>query len=78
MLLLFISCLLVFSILWRKFSCFFINDVDERPWGPIQSANNGKKERMKGEEEREIKSSLLILDLKKDGKFQLQAKLDFK
>ena len=35
--------------------------------GPIQIPNNGKKKKAKGEEEREIRSSLLILDMK-DGK----------
>ena len=40
--------------------------VEERPWWPIESPNNGRK-KVKGYEEREIRSSLLILDLK-DGK----------
>ena len=41
--------------------------VDERPWWPIQSPTRRKEEseRLKGE--REIRSSLLILDLK-DGR----------
>ena len=42
--------------------------VGERPWWPIQCPNKGRrKKEAKGEEEREIRSSLLILDLK-DGK----------
>ena len=40
--------------------------VDERPWWPIQSLNNGRKKKVKGKEEREVRSSLLILDLKDD------------
>ena len=36
----------------------------ERPRRPIQSPNNGRRKKVKGSEEREIKSSLLILDLK--------------
>ena len=38
--------------------------VEERPWWPIQSPNNGTKKKVKSYEEREIRSSLLILDLK--------------
>ena len=46
---------------------FIVSTVGERPWWPIQSLNNGRKKKAKGYEEREIRSSLLILDLK-DGK----------
>ena len=38
----------------------------QRPWRPIHSLNNGRKKKAKGLEEREIRSSLLILDLKED------------
>ena len=42
-----------------------VNYVGERPWWPIQSPNKeGGKKIAKGEEEKEIRSSLLILDLK--------------
>ena len=41
--------------------------VEEVPWWPIQSPNSGRKKKAKGEEERETRSSLLILDLE-DGK----------
>ena len=40
--------------------------VGERPWWPIQGSNKGRKKKVKGYE-REIRSSLLIFDLK-DGK----------
>ena len=40
--------------------------VGERPCWPIQSSNNGREKKVKGYE-REIRSSLLIFDLK-DGK----------
>ena len=38
--------------------------VGERQWWPIQSPNKGKKKKAEGYEEREIISSLLVLDLK--------------
>ena len=38
--------------------------VGERPWWPMQCLNKGRKKKAKGLEEREIRSSLLILDLK--------------
>ena len=38
----------------------------EKPWWPIQGPNRGRKKKAKGYEEREIRSSLLILDLKDD------------
>ena len=45
--------------------CFFsfVIYVEERPWWPIQSPNRGRKEKANGKEGREIRSSLLILDL---------------
>ena len=46
-----------------------MNYVEERPWRHIQSPNKGRKKKAKGYEDREIRSSLLILDLK-DGKLQ--------
>ena len=43
--------------------------VRERPWWPIQSPDKeGRKKKVKGQVEREIRSNLLILDFK-DGKF---------
>ena len=51
----------------KDLDCFFsflVSYVGERPWCPIQSPNNGIKKKWKGEEEREIRSSLLIVDLK--------------
>ena len=41
--------------------------VEERLWWPIQSPNTGGKKKASSYEDREIRSSLLILDLK-DGK----------
>ena len=41
-----------------------VSNVGERPWWPIQSPSKGQQE--KGCEEREKRSSLLILDLKFD------------
>ena len=38
--------------------------VEERPWWPIQSPNTGGKKKPSSYEDREIRSSLLILDLK--------------
>ena len=46
-----------------------MNYVERRPWWRIQSPNKGRKKKAKGYDEREIRSSLLILDLK-DGKLQ--------
>ena len=43
--------------------------VGERPRWTIQSPHKGRKKKAKGYEEREIRSSLLILDLK-DGKLE--------
>ena len=40
----------------------------EKPWWPIQGPNKGRKKKANDREEREVKSSLLILDLK-DGRF---------
>ena len=49
-------------------SCvFLVSYVGERSWQPIQSPNKGRKKKVEGSEEREIRSSLLIVDLK-DGK----------
>ena len=45
-----------------KTSLFLLSYVGEWPWWPIQSLNNGRKKKAKGLEEREIRSSLLILD----------------
>ena len=48
-----------------QFHCpFLVSCVEERPWWPKQSPNRGRKKKAKGEEEREVKSSLFILDLK--------------
>ena len=44
-----------------------VSYVGERLWWPIQSPNKGRQKKAKGREKREIRSSLLILDLK-DGK----------
>ena len=46
---------------------FSASYVEERPRWPIQSPNEGRKKKAKGQELRGIRSSLLILDLK-DGK----------
>ena len=43
--------------------------VEERLWWPIQSPNIGGKKKASSSEDREMRSSLLILDLK-DGKLQ--------
>ena len=42
--------------------------VEERTWWPVQSPNKDERRKRKAKEEREIRSSLLILDLK-DGKW---------
>ena len=47
--------------------------VEGRPWWPTKSPNKGRKKKAKGKEEREIRSSLLILDLK-DGKLTQESK----
>ena len=50
------------------FSFFFSGFyVEERLWWPIQSPNIGRKKKASSYEDREIRSSLLILHLK-DGK----------
>ena len=49
--------------------------VGERPWGSIQSPNKGRKKKAKGEKEREIRSSMLTLDLK-DGKLHDSGRQD--
>ena len=46
---------------------FLVSYVEERPRRSIPSSSKGRKKKAKGEEEREIRSSLLILGLK-DGK----------
>ena len=47
-----------------------MNFIREKPQWPIKISNNdGRKKTVKGLEEREIRSSLSILDLK-DGKWQ--------
>ena len=38
--------------------------VDERTWWPNQPLKRGRKKKAKGQEEMEVRSSLLILDLK--------------
>ena len=49
-----------------KFSdvLFLVSCVGERPWWPIKSPNRGRKTQTKGYEEREIRSSLPIFELK--------------
>ena len=51
------------------FLILLVSYVGEWSWWPIQSPNNGRKEKVKGYREGEISSSLLILDLK-DNKLQ--------
>ena len=46
---------------------FLVGYVEERLWWPIQSPNIGRKKKASSKEDREVRSSLLILDLK-DGK----------
>ena len=46
-----------------------MRNVGERPWWRIHRPNSGRKKKVKGEEEREVRSSLLLLDLK-DGKYR--------
>ena len=46
-----------------------VSYFEERPWWPIQRLNKGRKKKEKGKEEKKIRSSLLILDLK-DGKLK--------
>ena len=56
----------VFSLPMPPIDCsFLVSCVGERPWWPIKSPNKGRKR--KGKEERELRSNILILDLK-DGK----------
>ena len=43
---------------------FLVGCVEERLWWPIQRPNRGRKKKANSEEEREIRSGLLILDLK--------------
>ena len=43
---------------------FLVNSVGEKPSWPIQRSSNGRKKKVKGYEQREIRSSLLTLDLK--------------
>ena len=47
--------------------------IAERPLQPIKSPNKGRKNRVKEQEEREIRSNLLILYLK-DGKLKHSGK----
>ena len=50
-----------------EFPCTFGGSyVGGRPWWPIQSPNKGRKKKVKGYEEREVRSSLIILDLKEE------------
>ena len=46
-----------------------MGDVEKRPCWLIEGPSKGRKKEAKSEEEREIRYSLLILDLK-DGKLQ--------
>ena len=50
----------------KKSEKLMVSYVEERPWRHIQSPQNGSKKKFKG---REIRSSLVILDLK-DGRLQ--------
>ena len=43
----------------------FIDLVGGRPWWPIQSGNNERNTKVKGDKEREMSSSLLILELER-------------
>ena len=43
---------------------FLVSYVGEKPWWPIQSPNRGRKKKAGDEGERDIRSGLLILDLK--------------
>ena len=45
---------------------YLVSYAGERPWWPIQGPNKGRQKKVRGYEEREIISSLLILDLKED------------
>ena len=40
--------------------------VEERTWRPIHSPNKGRKKKAKDKEKRDIRSSLLILDMQDD------------
>ena len=53
------------SMFLRWLMVSVLNYVEERPWWPIQTPNNRRKKKAKGLKEREMRSSLLILDLKK-------------
>ena len=55
--------LLIYSSL-RLCFFFLVSVVVERPWWPMQSPNKGRKKKIESLEERGIRSSLLILDLK--------------
>ena len=46
--------------------------VEERPWWPIQSPSNGRKKKANGQEESEVRSSLLIVDLT-EGSFRIHS-----
>ena len=50
-----IGCFIPFSL---------VSYVEERPWWNIKSPKKGRKKKAEGYELREIRSSLLILDLK--------------
>ena len=47
---------------------FLVGYVEERLWWPIQSPSIGRKKKANSLKDSEVRSSLLILDLK-DGKF---------
>ena len=49
------------------FFIFLVSYVGGRLWCPTQSSNKGRTKKVEGSEEREIRSNLLIFDLK-DGK----------
>ena len=55
-----------FSFLSFFFSFFLVSYVGERPWWAIQIPNKGRKKKAKGYEEKEIRSSVLILDMNDD------------
>ena len=46
------------------FSSSLVSYVEKKPWWPIQSPNKGRKKTAKGLLEREMRSSLLIFDLR--------------
>ena len=51
-----------------KYCHSLVNNVEDRPWWPIQSPKKGRKKKLKGQEGREIRASLYIyiLDRRQD------------